>query len=74
MQHHFQPGDVILVDSSLTLVPVEDVLVCDNNGEITIQRLARYDEQHFFLYSAYSQRVIHDNSVLQFVHQVVGTF
>ena len=46
IQRNYQPGDVILVDSSLTLVPGEDVLVCDNNGEITIQRLARYDEQH----------------------------
>nr|WP_188246208.1 LexA family transcriptional regulator [Enterobacter sp. E12]MBD0817624.1 helix-turn-helix domain-containing protein [Enterobacter sp. E12] len=73
IQHHYQPGDVILVDSSLTLVPGEDVLVCDKNGEITIQRLARYDEQHYYLDSANSQRVIHDKSDLQFVHQVVGT-
>lgn len=73
IQHHYQPGDVILVDSSLTLVPGEDVLVCEKNGEITIQRLARYDEQHYYLDSANSQRVIHDKSDLQFVHQVVGT-
>lgn len=73
IQRNYQPGDVILVDSSLTLVPGEDVLVCDNNGEITIQRLARYDEQHYYLDSANSQRVIHDKSDLQFVHQVVGT-
>lgn len=73
IQRNYQPGDVILVDSSLTLVPGEDVLVCDNSGEITIQRLARYDEQHYYLDSANSQRVIHDKSDLQFVHQVVGT-
>ncbi|WP_407214465.1 S24 family peptidase [Enterobacter hormaechei] len=65
--------DVILVDSSLTLVPGEDVLVCEKNGEITIQRLARFDDQHYYLDSANSQRVIHDKSDLQFVHQVVGT-
>lgn len=73
IQRNYQPGDVILVDSSLTLVPGEDVLVCDNSGKITIQRLARYDEQHYYLDSANSQRVIHDKSDLQFVHQVVGT-
>jgi transcriptional regulator with XRE-family HTH domain len=73
IQHNYQPGDVILVDSSLTLVPGEDVLVCEKGGEITIQRLARFDEQHYYLDSANSQRVIHDKSDLQFVHQVVGT-
>lgn len=73
VQRNYQPGDVILVDSSLTLVPGEDVLVCENNGEITIQRLARFDEEHYYLDSANSQRVIHDKSDLQFVHQVVGT-
>lgn len=73
IQRNYQPGDVILVDSSLTLVPGEDVLVCGKNGEITIQRLARFDEQHYYLDSANSQRVIHDKSDLQFVHQVVGT-
>ena len=73
VQRNYQPGDVILVDSSLTLVPGEDVLVCEKNGEITIQRLARFDEEHYYLDSANSQRVIHDKSDLQFVHQVVGT-
>lgn len=73
VQRNYQPGDVILVDSSLTLVPGEDVLVCEKNGEITIQRLARFDEQHYYLDGANSQRVIHDKSDLQFVHQVVGT-
>jgi len=73
IQHRYQPGDVILVDSSLTLVPGEDVLVCEKSGEITIQRLARFDDQYYFLDSANSQRVIHDKSDLQFVHQVVGT-
>ncbi|WP_276532263.1 LexA family protein, partial [Enterobacter hormaechei] len=73
IQRNYQPGDVILVDSSLTLVPGEDVLVCEKNGEITIQRLARFDDQHYYLDSANSQRVIHDKSDLQFVHQVVGT-
>lgn len=73
IQRNYQPGDVILVDSSLTLVPGDDVLVCEKNGEITIQRLARFDEQHYYLDSANSQRVIHDKSDLQFVHQIVGT-
>lgn len=73
VQRNYQPGDVILVDSSLTLVPGEDVLVCEKNGEITIQRLARFDEEHYYLDSANSQRIIHDKSDLQFVHQVVGT-
>ena len=73
VQRYYQPGDVILVDSSLTLVPGEDVLVCEKNGEITIQRLARFDEEHYYLDSANSQRVIHDKSDLQFVHQIVGT-
>lgn len=73
IQHNYQPGDVILVDSTLTPVPGEDVLVCDNGGKILIQRLARFDDEHYYLDSANSQRIIHQKSDLQFVHQIVGT-
>lgn len=73
IQHNYQPGDVILADSTLTPVPGEDVLVCDNGGKISIQRLARFDEEHYYLDGANSQRVIHEKSDLQFVHQIVGT-
>jgi transcriptional regulator with XRE-family HTH domain len=73
VQHSYQPGDVILVDSTLTLVPGEDVLVCEKGGKIAVQRLARFDDERYYLDSANSQRVIHDKSDLQFVHQIVGT-
>ena len=73
IQHNYQPGDVILADSTLTPVPGEDVLVCDNGGKISIQRLARFDDEHYYLDGANSQRVIHEKSDLQFVHQIVGT-
>lgn len=73
IQHNYQPGDVILADSTLTPVPGEDVLVCDNGGKISILRLARFDDEHYYLDGANSQRVIHEKSDLQFVHQIVGT-
>lgn len=73
VQHNYQPGDVVLVDSALTPVPGEDVLVCDKDGKISIQRLARFDDERYYLDGANSQRVIHEKSDLQFVHQIVGT-
>ncbi len=73
VQHNYQPGDVVLVDSALTPVPGEDVLVCDKDGKISIQRLARFDDERYYLDGVNSQRVIHEKSDLQFVHQIVGT-
>ncbi|WP_227524148.1 helix-turn-helix domain-containing protein [Klebsiella pneumoniae] len=73
VQHSYQPGDVVLVDSALTPVPGEDVLVCDKDGKISIQRLARFDDERYYLDGVNSQRVIHEKSDLQFVHQIVGT-
>ncbi len=73
VQHNYQPGDVVLVDSALTPVPGEDVLVCDKDGKISIQRLARFDDERYYLDGINSQRVIHEKSDLQFVHQIVGT-
>ncbi|MBL2872027.1 XRE family transcriptional regulator, partial [Klebsiella pneumoniae] len=50
-----------------------DVLVCDKDGKISIQRLARFDDERYYLDGVNSQRVIHEKSDLQFVHQIVGT-
>ena len=72
-QGNYQPGDFLLVDSALELVPGEDVLVRDTAGNITIQRLARFDDENYYLDGTNSQRPIFRKSDLEFVHQIVGT-
>jgi transcriptional regulator with XRE-family HTH domain len=68
----YRAGDALLIDSVSPLITGEDTLIRRADGEISVLKLARIDDNRYYFDAPDKGRVIVDKSELTFVHQIIG--